>query len=215
MLLLVLHVLLFVKFLKSFHGKIKIIDYLLQWECPSLDQDLAEQNMKNYFIHQTSEDGHPVMSNKSASNFAMDEYLVSLQLKGKSELTHDETISNHVQQLSPAGAIVSWCYAATFSPFPLLSHSLHHRIPELCHSLSRPRALYVPWDQKGTDRLTAMNQSFIWSEPILSLSLWFCFRFWKVAWSWKSTKGKHLGWAKLVCIHSPVVVLMVLDRFVP
>lgn len=161
MLLLVLHVLLFVKFLKSFHGKIKIIDYLLQWECPSLDQDLAEQNMKNHFIHQTSEDGHPVMSNKSASNFAMDEYLVSLQLKGKSELTHDETISNHVQQLSPAGDIVSRCYAATFSPFPLLSHSLHHRIPELCHSLLRPRALYVPWDQKGTDRLTAMNQSWI------------------------------------------------------
>ncbi len=74
MLQLTLHVLLIVKFR---HRKIKIIVYLLQCElikktekilnvreAQKFDQDLAEQNMINYFIHQSSEDGHAVMSNK-------------------------------------------------------------------------------------------------------------------------------------------------------
>lgn len=148
----------------------------------------------------------------------MDEYLVSLQLKGKSELTHDETISNHSQQLSPAGAVVSWCCAATFSPFPLLSHSLHQGIPELCHSLSRPRAFHVPWDQKGTDRLTGMNQSWISPfdlSPFYHYPSDFASYFGKLHSPGKAQRGNILGWAKLVCFYSPVVVLMVRAWFVP
>lgn len=217
MLLLELHVLLFVKFLKSFHGKIKIIDYLLQWECPSLVQDLAEQNMKNYFIHQISEDGHPVMSNKSASNFTMDEYLVSLQLKGKSELTwwNNQQPRSATEPCRSHSIMMLCCHIFSFSSPLSFPSSRNPRALSLTLKTKSPLRTMRSERDRQTDSYESKLNFAIWSEPILSLSLWFCFRFWKDAWSWKSTKGKHLGWAKLVCLYSPIVVLMVLARFVP
>ncbi len=119
---------------------------------------------------------------------------------------HDETISNHVQQLSPVGPIVPWCCAAIFS--------LHDGIPELYHSLSRPRALYVvheirkgvtdwqPWikvafghliwahssdsDSSDFGRLCSPGKAQrgnIWAELSQSASIpqswcWWCEQFW-------------------------------------
>lgn len=62
MLQLTLHVLLIVKFR---HRKIKKTEKILNVrEAQKFDQDLAEQNMINYLIHQSIEDGHAVVSNK-------------------------------------------------------------------------------------------------------------------------------------------------------